>query len=85
MGKVQHAEFMTNLIRRYKVRQIVHCAASVVVPESVALPMSYYANNVMATFDLMRLAIMEKVEGFVFSSSAAVYGQPEFRQAHPRG
>lgn len=80
MGKVQHADFMTNLIRRYKVRQIVHCAASVVVPESVAQPMSYYANNAMATFDLMRLAIMEKVEGFVFSSSAAVYGQPEFPQ-----
>lgn len=78
MGNVQHTEFMNNLIQRYKVKQIVHCAASVVVPESVEQPMSYYANNVLASHELIRLAVANKVEGFVFSSSAAVYGQPEF-------
>lgn len=77
MGNVQHTEFMNNLIQRYKVRQIVHCAASVVVPESVEQPMAYYANNVLASHELIRLAVANKVEGFVFSSSAAVYGQGE--------
>lgn len=74
MGDVGHTTFMDNLIKRYKVRQIVHCAASVDVPESVEQPMSYYANNVLASHELIRLAVANKVEGFVFSSSAAVYG-----------
>lgn len=77
MGDVGHAEFMGNLIDRYKVKQIVHCAASVVVPESVEQPMAYYANNTIKTFDLLRVAIAKKVEGFVFASTAAVYGEPD--------
>jgi UDP-glucose 4-epimerase len=78
MGDVGNYQFMANLLQRSKVKQIIHCAASVVVPESVAKPLDYYDNNVVSSYHLLRAALAAKVEGFVFSSTAAVYGQPEF-------
>lgn len=78
MGDSGQPVFMNNLIQRYKVKQIIHCAASVVVPDSVANPQAYYFNNTVKSFELISVAIKNKVEGFVFSSSAAVYGEPEF-------
>jgi UDP-glucose 4-epimerase len=81
MGNVGHREFMGNLIHRKKVTQIIHCAASISVPASVANPQEYYDNNVLASYSLIKTAIDHGVDGFVFSSSAAVYGQPDFH--HP--
>lgn len=80
VGNAGDRAFMSHLIDSYKVKQIIHCAASVVVPDSVALPMDYYQNNVINSHALIETAIRKKVEGFVFSSSAAVYGQPEFNR-----
>src|SRR5665647_2666963 len=55
---------------------VVHCAAAIIVPESVARPLFYYENNVGKTLDL--LASMERhgVHRIVFSSSASLYGDP---------
>lgn len=74
-GDVGHQRFMGNLIDRYKVKRIVHCAAKVVVPESVEFPVHYYENNTAATLALAAVAVDRGVEGIVFSSTAAVYGQ----------
>ena len=55
---------------------IIHFAASIVVPESVENPLKYYMNNTVNTTNLIKCAIESKVKRFIFSSTAAVYGEP---------
>jgi UDP-glucose 4-epimerase len=56
---------------------VLHFAASTVAPESVSKPIPYYDNNVVATLRLLEACVQHKVKHFVFSSSAAVYGEPD--------
>lgn len=56
---------------------IIHFAASIIVPESVTNPLKYYLNNTTNTINLINLAIKYGVSKFIFSSTAAVYGNPE--------
>jgi UDP-glucose 4-epimerase len=56
---------------------IIHFAASIVVPESVANPSKYYLNNTANTTNLIKWAGEFGVKKFIFSSTAAVYGEPE--------
>lgn len=53
---------------------VMHFAASIVVPESVENPIKYYMNNTINTTNLIRCAIDNHVKSFIFSSTAAVYG-----------
>lgn len=76
-GEVGSRAFVGNLIDRYKVKQIVHCAAKVVAPESVDKPVEYYRNNAIDTMTLYEVAAKHRVQGFVFASTAAVYGSPD--------
>jgi UDP-glucose 4-epimerase len=55
---------------------VMHFAASSQVGESVVKPLDYYRNNVVATLELVNAAIRHQVRHFIFSSSAAVYGEP---------
>lgn len=55
---------------------IMHFAASIVVPESVNNPLKYYMNNTVNTTNLIRLCNEYRVNNFIFSSTAAVYGEP---------
>jgi UDP-glucose 4-epimerase len=64
------------LIAKYGISQIIHFAASVVVPESVADPLRYYRNNTANSRSLFEGAIRSGVQRFIFSSTAAVYGNP---------
>jgi UDP-glucose 4-epimerase len=56
---------------------VMHFAASIVVPESIENPLKYYMNNTVNTTNLIRLCNEYKVNKFIFSSTAAVYGEPE--------
>ena len=56
---------------------VLHFAASIVAPESVSLPLKYYGNNTRNTLGLLETCVQHKVERFIFSSTAAVYGFPE--------
>jgi UDP-glucose 4-epimerase len=56
---------------------IMHFAGSIVVPESVEKPLEYYRNNTLASHALLSAAVDAGVKHFVFSSTAAVYGEPE--------
>jgi UDP-glucose 4-epimerase len=56
---------------------IIHFAASIVVPESVENPLKYYMNNTVNTTNLVKCAVESKVKQFIFSSTAAVYGEPD--------
>ncbi|MCH8489189.1 MAG: UDP-glucose 4-epimerase GalE [Oceanicaulis sp.] len=62
------------LIAEHGITDIIHFAGSVVVPDSVADPLSYYANNTAASRNLIEAAAANGVKRFIFSSTAAVYG-----------
>ena len=57
-------------------RAVMHFAGSIVVGESVERPLAYYANNAGVTLNLIRACLAGGVRRFVYSSTAAVYGQP---------
>ncbi len=59
---------------------LIHFAASIVVPESVEKPLKYYMNNTVNTTNLIQLCDKYDVGKVIFSSTAAVYGEPEFEQ-----
>ena len=76
VGDVGDAELVSRLIAEHGVDAIMHFAASTVVPESVAKPVDYYRNNTVNSLALIDAAIRSGVRHFVFSSTAAVYGNP---------
>ncbi|HSH40728.1 MAG TPA: UDP-glucose 4-epimerase GalE [Arenicellales bacterium] len=59
------------------VAAVIHFAGHIVVPESVSNPLKYYRNNPIASANLIEACRRHGVQRFLFSSSAAVYGQPE--------
>ena len=65
------------VLKENKIDTIIHFAASIVVPESVTNPLKYYMNNTVNTTNLVRCAVENGVKKFIFSSTAAVYGEPE--------
>ena len=65
-----------NIFKENQIKEIIHFAASLVVPESVEKPLKYYLNNTANTSNLVSLAIKYGVNKFIFSSTAAVYGEP---------
>jgi UDP-glucose 4-epimerase len=64
------------LIAEHGVDAVIHFAASIVVPDSVADPLGYYRNNTVNSRALIETAIKAGVRHFIFSSTAAVYGDP---------
>lgn len=85
---VTHGEFIegdiadTDLVEKILkdgITTIVHFAGSIVVPESVENPLSYYQNNTLNTLSLLKLCEKNKIDKFIFSSTAAVYGNGEGR------
>lgn len=75
-GDVQDTARLKDIIRTEGIQAIIHFAACSLVAESVSNPQLYYLNNVCGTLSLLQAAIEEGVQYFVFSSSAAVYGEP---------
>lgn len=73
-GTLEDTDRLTACIREHKVREIIHFAGSIIVPESVANPMKYYRNNTAVSRSLIEVAVKEGVERLIFSSTAAVYG-----------
>ncbi len=76
-GDVGDARLLDALIAEHGVSAIIHFAASVVVPESVADPLRYYRNNTVNSRSLIEAAVRGGVEHFILSSTAAVYGEPD--------
>jgi len=77
VGETGDAARVSELIAAHKVDAIIHFAASIVVPDSVADPLGYYRNNTANSRTLMECAVKGGVRQFIFSSTAAVYGEPE--------
>ena len=76
LGETGDQELVSKTIKDYGVHSIIHFAASIVVPDSVADPLGYYKNNTVNSRALMECAVKGGVLHFIFSSTAAVYGNP---------
>ncbi len=77
VGDIGDQDLVATVIKKYGVDAIVHFAGSIVVPDSVADPLGYYQNNTVNSRALMEVAVASGVKKFIFSSTAAVYGNPE--------
>jgi len=73
-GDVADQALLRRIFQDHDVDAVFHFAGSTVVPDSVARPLQYYANNTMASRDLIEACVGAGVKHFVFSSTAAVYG-----------
>jgi UDP-glucose 4-epimerase len=76
IGDTGDQPLVRTLIREHNVESIIHFAASIVVPDSVREPLGYYRNNTVNSRALIATAIDCGVRSFIFSSTAAVYGNP---------
>jgi UDP-glucose 4-epimerase len=76
VGDSGDQDLVGRLLRDEAVDAIIHFAASIVVPDSVRDPLGYYRNNTMNTRALIECAARAGVRHFIFSSTAAVYGNP---------
>jgi UDP-glucose 4-epimerase len=77
VGDTGDAALVARLIAEHRVETIIHFAASIVVPDSLADPLGYYRNNTANSRSLIECAVRGGVRHFVFSSTAAVYGNPD--------
>jgi UDP-glucose 4-epimerase len=77
IGDAGNHALVAGLIAEHRIEAIVHFAASVVVPDSVRDPLGYYRNNTVNSRALIEAAVTGGVRHFIFSSTAAVYGNPE--------
>src|SRR3954469_17525725 len=77
IGDVADENLVEGVITAHGIDAIIHFAGSVVVPESMRDPLAYYRNNTMTTRNLLNAAVRCGVKRFIFSSTAAVYGNPE--------
>ena len=78
---------LDRVMAQYRFDAVVHFAGSIVVPDSVKDPLGYYLNNTVKSRMLMACAVKAKIPRFIFSSTAAVYGdvpaEPVFEDRPP--
>jgi UDP-glucose 4-epimerase len=77
IGDAGDENLVEGVIAAHGVDSIIHFAGSVVVPDSMRDPLGYYRNNTMTTQSLLKAAVKNGIDRFIFSSTAAVYGNPD--------
>ncbi len=77
IGDAGDENLVEGVIAQHDIETVMHFAGSIVVPESIRDPLLYYRNNTMTTRSLLNAAIKRGIKRFIFSSTAAVYGDPE--------
>ncbi len=73
-GDVCDAELVKRVVAEHEIEAVIHFAARIVVPDSVADPLGYYLANTVKTRALLEAVVEAGVPHFIFSSTAAVYG-----------
>ncbi|KAB0665053.1 UDP-glucose 4-epimerase GalE [Oryzomonas japonica] len=77
VGDLADRQTLEAAFERHRFTTVLHFAASIVAPESVSQPLKYYGNNTRNTLGLLETCTKFKVQRFIFSSTAAVYGIPD--------
>jgi len=76
-GDIGDDVVLDRVMGRGGIDTVIHFAGSIVVPDSVADPLGYYLNNTTKSRTLIAAAVRHGVRNFIFSSTAAVYGEPK--------
>ena len=87
VGDCGDKKLLQKIFTQYNITAVMHFAAFLAVGESVKHPLSYYENNVTRTRTLLEAMVEHNVLQLVFSSSCAVYGEPQYlplTEDHPR-
>ncbi|MDP4009641.1 MAG: UDP-glucose 4-epimerase GalE [Candidatus Shapirobacteria bacterium] len=87
IGDLGNIEEIRNVFKKYKIDAVFHFAAFKAVGESVTNPQKYYKNNICNTLNLLEVMLENDVKKFIFSSSAAVFGSPQYMpidEKHPQ-
>ncbi|MDL2283910.1 UDP-glucose 4-epimerase GalE [Oxalobacter sp. OttesenSCG-928-P03] len=85
-GDVREAEKIRKILQQYQIDAVIHFAGLKAVADSVKAPVEYYANNVQGTINLLEAMQLADIKTLVFSSSATVYGEPDYLpidESHP--
>lgn len=86
VGDLGDAGLLDHIFARHRIDAVMHFAAYSLVGESVVNPLKYYRNNVARTVRLLDAMVRHSIPYFIFSSTAAVYGEPReipIREDHP--
>jgi len=86
-GDLKNLTDIDNALKKYKPKAVMHFAANALVYESTQNPQKYYENNVIGTINLLKAMLENNIKYFIFSSSCATYGHPEFSpitEDHPQ-
>ena len=75
-GDVGDEKLVNDIIKKNKPAAVIHLAASIQVEESITNPIKYYFNNTFKTLKLLEVLTKNNINNFIFSSTAAVYGNP---------
>jgi UDP-glucose 4-epimerase len=75
-GDLGDRQLLDRVFSQFQISAVMHFAAFSLVGESVSKPLDYYRNNVARTVELLAAMLRHRVRCFIFSSTAAVYGEP---------
>jgi len=87
VGDLADTALLERLFREHRFDGVMHFAAASLVGESMQDPGKYYRNNVADTLNLLEVMVRHEVKHFIFSSTAATFGEPEsvpIDEAHPQ-
>ena len=85
-GDVRDSASLEEVLKTHKIDAVIHFAGLKAVGESVEKPIDYYDSNVTGTISLLKAMYATKVKTLIFSSSATIYGNPQYLpldEAHP--
>lgn len=77
-GSIADSALLDQVFSTRSIDAVMHFASFIQVGESVKLPEKYYQNNVANTLNLLTAMLKHKIDKFIFSSTAAVYGEPQY-------
>ncbi len=85
-GDIRDTNLLIHTLKSYNINSIIHFAGLKAVGESVEKPLDYFANNIQGAISLLNALQKQSIHKFIFSSSATVYGKPQylpFDEEHP--
>jgi UDP-glucose 4-epimerase len=77
-GDINDSELLDNLLSQHQFDGVMHFASYIQVGESVEAPAKYYGNNFSNTLNLLNAMVKHNVRAFIFSSTAAIFGEPDY-------
>ncbi len=86
-GDLRNSEDIENVFQKFDIDAVIHFAGFIQVEESVKNPSKYYRNNIIGSLNLFDAMVKNNVKKIVFSSTCAIYGEPEYTpldENHPK-